>query len=132
MLWSMLILFALKTIMFLETNLQFAARSEGTHDYRFADDLIWSGGPGYYAVRNADTVLGLQFVASGEYKGRDRFRGQPAVDTGISSVFLGPRVVASRGRWSAEVAAALPVFIHNTALQAVPDYRLQGALSVQF
>ena len=110
--------------MFLETNVQFAARTEGTHDYRFADDLVWSGGPGYYLVRNADTILGLQFVASGEYKGRDRFRGQPAVDTGISSVFLGPRVVASRGRLSAEVAAELPVFIHNTALQAVPDYRL--------
>ena len=118
--------------MFLETNVQFAARTEGTHDYRFADDLIWSGGPGYYLVRNADTILGLQFVASGEYKGRDRFRGQPAVDTGISSVFLGPRVVASRGRLSAEVAAELPVFIHNTALQAVPDYRLHGAISVQF
>ena len=72
-----------------ETNVQFAARTEGTHDYRFADDLIWDGGPGYYLVRNADTVLGLQFVASGEYKGRDRFRGQPAVDTGISSVSSG-------------------------------------------
>ena len=117
---------------FLETNVQFAARTEGTHDYRFADDLIWSGGPGYYLVRNADTILGLQFVASGEYKGRDRFRGQPAVDTGISSVFLGPRVVASRGRLSAEVSAELPVFIHNTSLQAVPDYRLHGAISVQF
>ena len=90
---------------FFESNVQFTARTEGTHDYRFADDLVWNGGPGYYLVRNTDTVLGLQFVASGEYKGRDRFRGQPAVDTGISSVFLGPRVVASRGRWSAEVAA---------------------------
>ena len=118
--------------MFFETNVQFAARTEGTHEYRFADDLIWSGGPGYYVVRNADTILGIQFVASGEYKGRDRFRGQPADDTGIGSVFLGPRVLASRGRWSAEVSAELPVFIHNTALQAVPDYRLHGAISVQF
>jgi hypothetical protein len=118
--------------MFFETNVQFAARTEGTNEYRFADDLIWSGGPGYYLVRNADTVLGLQLVASGEYKGRDRFRGQPADDTGISSVFLGPRVVASRGRWSAEVSAELPVSIHNTALQTVPDYRLHGAISVQF
>jgi hypothetical protein len=118
--------------MFLETNVQFAARTEGAHDYRFADDLIWSGGPGYYLVRNANNILGLQFVASGEYKGRDRFRGEPAVDTGISSVFLGPRVVASRGRWSAEVADELPVFIHNTALQIVPDYRLHGAISLQF
>ena len=118
--------------MFFENNVQFAARTEGAHDYRFADDLMWNGGPGYYLVRNSNTVLGLQFVASGEYKGRDRFRGEPAVDTGISSVFLGPRVVASRGRWSVEASAELPVFIHNTSLQAVPDYRLHGAISVQF
>jgi len=117
---------------FFENNVQFAARTEGAHDYRFADDLMWSGGPGYYVVRNANNILGLQFVASGEYKGRDRFRGEPAVDTGVSSVFLGPRVVASRGRWSAEVSAELPVFIHNTSLQAVPDYKLHGAISVQF
>ena len=118
--------------MFLETNVQFTARTEGSRDYRFADDLMWSGGPGYYLVRNPKTVLGLQFVASGEYKGRDRFRGQPADDTGISSVFLGPRVVASRGRWSAEAAVELPIFIHNTSLQAVPDYRLRGAIAFQF
>ena len=118
--------------LFFENNVQFAARTEGAHDYRFADGLTWSGGPGYYLVRNSNTVLGLQFVTSGEYKGRDRFRGEPAMDTGISSVFLGPRVVASRGRWSLDASAELPVFIHNTSLQAVPDYRLQGAISVQF
>jgi hypothetical protein len=38
----------------------------------------------------------------------------------------------SRGRWSAEVAAELPVLIDNTALQVVPDYRLRGGISVQF
>jgi hypothetical protein len=118
--------------MFFESNVQFALRTEGTHQYRFANDLLWSGGPGYYIVRNRDTILGLQLVVSGEYKGLDRFRGQPAEDTGVTSVFLGPRVIASRGRWSAEISAELPALIHNTALQAVPDYRLHGAISVQF
>jgi hypothetical protein len=118
--------------MFFETNVQFTLRGDGAHEYDFANDLIWSGGPGYYLVRNPRTLLGVQFVASGEYKDVDRFQGKPAEDTGITSVFLGPRVVASRGRWSAEVSAELPVFIHNTALQVVPDYRLHGAISVQF
>jgi hypothetical protein len=83
-------------------------------------------------VRQRDTIFGLQFVVSGEYKDVDRFRGKKAEDTGITSVFLGPRVVASRGRWSAEVAAELPVSIDNTALQVVPDYRLRGAISFHF
>jgi hypothetical protein len=117
---------------FFETNMQFTLRGDGTHQYDFANDLIWSGGPGYYVVRNQDTVFGVQCVTSGEYKNLDRFRGQPAEDTGITSVFLGPRLIASRGRWSAEVAVDFPVSIDNTSLQAVPDYRLRGGISVQF
>ena len=117
---------------FFETNVQFTLRGDGTHQYHFANDLIWSGGPGYYIVRNRDTVFGVQLAASGEYKDVDRFRGEAAEDTGITSVFLGPRLVASRGRWSAEVAVDLPVSIDNTSLQSVPDYRLHGGISIQF
>jgi len=118
--------------MFFESNLQFTLRTEGSFQYRFANDLLWDGGPGYYIIRKRDTVLGLQFVISGEHKGLDRFRGESAEDTGVTSVFLGPRVVASRGRWSAQVWAELPVLIDNTSLQAVPGYRLHGGISFQF
>ncbi|MGI8438122.1 MAG: hypothetical protein ACR2NX_14695 [Chthoniobacterales bacterium] len=59
-------------------------------------------------------------------------RGQPAEDTGITSAFLGPRLVGSLGRISAELAAEFPVLIDNTALQAVPDYRLQASIFVRF
>ena len=117
---------------FFETNVQFTLRGDGLHQYHFANDLGWSGGPGYYFVRDAQNVIGLQFVVSGEHKDVDRFRGKPADDTGITSVFLGPRIVASRGRWSAEVAAEFPVLIDNTALQVVPDYRIRGGFSFHF
>jgi hypothetical protein len=117
---------------FANQDLLFTLRGEGAHDYDFANDLTWDGGPGYYFVRQRDTILGLQFVISGEHKDVDRFRGNPAADTGITSLFLGPRIVASRGHWSAEVDVDLPVLIDNTALQAVPDYRLRGAISYHF
>jgi hypothetical protein len=117
---------------FLETNVQFTLRGHGAHQYHFANDLGWAGGPGYYLIRKRDTILGLQFEISGEHKDVDRFRGKPAEDTGITAVFIGPRIVASRGRWSAEVAAELPVLIENTALQVVPDYRLRGGISFHF
>jgi len=117
---------------FMETNVQFTLRGDGLHQYHFANDLSWSGGPGYYFVRHRDTIIGLQFAVTGEYKDVDRFRGKPAEDTGITSVFMGPRIVASRGRWSAEIAAELPVSIDNTALQVVPDYRLRGGISFHF
>ncbi|PYL84928.1 MAG: hypothetical protein DMF17_10185 [Verrucomicrobia bacterium] len=117
---------------FLESNVQFTLRGDGAHQYHFANDFVWNAGPGYYFIRRRDMIVGLQFVASGEYKDVDRFRGKRAEDTGVTSVFLGPRVVVSRGRWSAEVAAELPVLIDNTALQVVPDYRLRGGISFHF
>ena len=118
--------------MFLETNVQFTLRGDGAHQYHFANDLAWSVAPGYYVVRRPGTMLGVQFVVSGEYKDVDRFRGKKAEDTGVTSTFVGPRVVTSRGRWSAELAVDLPVSIDNTALQAVPDYRIRAGIAVQF
>jgi hypothetical protein len=117
---------------FADQTLLFTLRGDGAHQYDFANDLSWDGGPGYYFVRHHDTIFGLQFLISGEHKDVDRFRGNPAQDTGITSLFLGPRIVASRGHWSAEVDVDLPVLIDNTALQAVPDYRIRGAISYHF
>jgi hypothetical protein len=117
---------------FFEANTQFALRGDGLHQYHFANDLAWNGGPGYYFVRRQDAIFGLQFAVSGEHKDVDRFRGQPAEDTGITSVFVGPRAVASFGKISGEVAAELPVSIDNTALQVVPDYRLRASIAIRF
>jgi hypothetical protein len=117
---------------FFQQNLQFTLRGDGLHDYHFANDLFWSGGPGYYFLRKPGAIVGLQAVISGEYKDVDRFRGEAAEDTGITSVFAGPRVLVSLGRISAELGAELPLTIDNTALQVVPDYRISGAISIRF
>ena len=84
---------------FFETSVQFTLRGDGAHQYRFADDLGWSGGPGYYFVRERDTIIGLQFDVSGEHKDVDRFRGKKAEDTGITSVLADEscREIASSG-----------------------------------
>jgi hypothetical protein len=117
---------------FAQANVQFTLRGDGLHQYHFANDLAWDGGPGYYLLRNRQTIVGLLFIVSGEHKDVDRFRGKAAEDTGITSVFVGPRIVASRGQWSAEVDVDLPVLINNTALQVVPDYRIRGGISFHF
>jgi hypothetical protein len=117
---------------FFQADTQYTVRGDGAHQYNFANDLSWSGGPGFYLIRNRETIVGFQVACSGEHKDVDRFRGQPAEDTGITSVFLGPRVVVSHGKLSAEFAAELPVSIDNTALQAVPDYRLRASFAIRF
>jgi hypothetical protein len=60
------------------------------------------------------------------------FRGEPALDTSITSIFLGPHLVVSSGKFSGELAAEFPLSIDNTALQAVPDYRLRASFGVRF
>ncbi len=117
---------------FFQADMQFAMRGDGPYQYHFANDLSWACGPGYYFWRRPNSSIGLQFVVSGEHKEVDHFQGRPAEDTGITSVFLGPRVVASYGRYSGEIGVDLPVSIENTALQVVPDYRMHAGFSVQF
>jgi len=117
---------------FWQEDMQFTLRGDGLHQYHFANDLSWSGGPGYYFVRNPHAVVGLQAIVSGEHKDVDRFRGKPAEDTGITSVFAGPKILCSLGKVSVEIGAELPLLIDNTSLQAVPDYRLSAAIALRF
>ncbi|HMJ05824.1 MAG TPA: hypothetical protein VK474_06165 [Chthoniobacterales bacterium] len=117
---------------FVSAETQFTLRGDGAHQYHFANDLSWSGGPGYYLMRRRDAVVGLQCACAGEHKDVDRFRGEVADDTGITSVFLGPRVIGSYRKLSGELALEFPVAIENTALQVVPDYRLRASFTVRF
>ena len=118
---------------FISAAAQYAIRTEGDFDYRYANDLTWEGGPGYYLALNEAYTVAVQANFSGETKGRDTFRGETAVDTGLTAVYLGPKLIATwKERISADVSVDLPLSINNTALQAVPDYRIQAAITWRF
>ena len=118
---------------FFDAETQFTLRGDGAHQYHFANDLSWSGGPGYYFVRKPGVRLsGCNASAQASTKTWIVFAVEAAEDTGITSVFLGPRIVVSVGKISGELAAELPVSIDNTALQVVPDYRLQASVAIRF
>ena len=104
------------------------------HQYHFANDLTWDGGPGYYLLRKKNVIVGLQCVVSGEHKDIDRFRGAPAEDTGITSVLPSARASCRSILVISAVelpAAEVPVSINHTALQVVPDYRLRASIAMQ-
>jgi hypothetical protein len=118
---------------FLTASTQYSIRSTGDFGYRYANDLSWSGGPGYYVLLNDNGTISLQAVVSGEHKNRDRFRGETAEDTGITAVYLGPQINFTWSeKLSAEIAADLPVSIDNTALQTVADYRIRAGFTYRF
>lgn len=117
---------------YFQADAQFTLRGDGRYSYHFANDLTWSAGPGWYLIRSDNRSLGLQFAASGEYKDTDRFQGRVAEDTGLTAVYLGPRMIGSIGPINAEVGLDLPILLDNTALQVVPDYRIRAAFTVHF
>lgn len=117
---------------FFQADAQYAWRGYGRHTYRYANDLAWNGGPGIFLYREGGNSVGLQAVISGETKGLDHFGGEPARDTGITSVYLGPQLIGKYGRVSGELGVDFPAIMHTTAFQTAPDYRLRAALSIHF
>lgn len=117
---------------FMEANAQFTLRGASPYSYHFANELSWDGGPGWYFFRRQDASFAVQFVVSGEYKGTDTFQSQSADDTGVTAVYLGPRLLASFGRITAEAGVDLPVLMHTTAFQTTPDYRIRAGFSYRF
>lgn len=54
-------------------------------------------------------------------------------DTGITSVYLGPKLVATWGdQLSADLGIDFPMSLENTALQLVPDFRLRAGMVLRF
>jgi hypothetical protein len=119
--------------LFFTADGEYVIRTKGYVGYRYANEISWSAGPGIRFVEDPNYTLGVQARASGEYKGQDTLQGVNVTDTGITAVYLGPKVVFS---WQARVAASfaveIPIIQNNTGLQAVADYRLKANLSVRF
>lgn len=118
---------------FLTAAGQYAVRGTGDFDYRYANDLLWSGGPGWFALLEHEHALALQVVFSGETKGKDTAAGETLDDTGITALYLGPGVTFTWGTsLAADVALDLPVRQETTDLQIVPDFRLRGGVTWRF
>ena len=112
---------------------QYAVRSTGAFDYRYANDLTWVGGPGWFALLTHEYTLGVQLLVSGETKGKDTQQGVKADDTAMTALYLGPGFSVTWGTsLAADLAVDVPVLQHDTALQLVPDVRLRGGLTWRF
>lgn len=118
---------------FASAELQYTIRTEGTHDYEFADDVSWAAGPGYYVLLSDAQTVGLRLTLSGERKARDFSAGEAQDDTRSRVVYVGPAVVASVGQaLHAELALDLPLITDSAGVQSVPDYKLRAALAYRF
>ena len=116
-----------------QTHAQYTFRNAGHLGYRYANDFMWSVGPGYYLSLQHASTLNLMFSASGEIKGLDTFLGRSADDTGVKSIFIGPQLNATLGdKMAAVLALDVPIFMNTTAYQLAPSSRIRANLALQF
>jgi hypothetical protein len=126
-------LFARSRRVFGTLDVQYAIRSEGDFQHRYANDLTWAGGPGVYLALKDDYSLTLQAVVSGETKGKDTFGGVPDADSAETIVYIGPQLNFTWGSsLSIVIGADLPVLRDNSGTQVLPDYRVRGAVTWRF
>lgn len=112
---------------------QYAINTEGDYGYRFANNLTWDGGPGYYLMRDATRTLALEAAFSGEHKGSDTYKDQPVDDTGFTAVYIGPKLSYTwKDRLAAHLGVDFPVSVTNSGLQTVPGPRVRAGFTWTF
>jgi hypothetical protein len=124
--------------LFANGSVQYFARSRGSFNYQYANELLWQIGTGAFLALD-DVALGrgytlnLSALFSGETKGKDNLSGVKLDDTGYTALYLGPATTFTWGE-SLQVALAgdLPVLQNNTNIQLVPDFRIRAALTWRF
>lgn len=115
----------------LSAALQYTLRTEGDHNYQYADDLSWEVSPGAYLALDHDFSFLASLNLSGEHKNKDTFNGAKEDDTALTTLFIGPGFAANVGeRYRFKLNFDFPADINNSGLQATADWRFRGGVDI--
>jgi hypothetical protein len=118
---------------FLNSQFQYNLRTSGEEGFRFGDELMVSGGPGFFVFLGETWTLSLGPNAVYDTMARDELLGRPSERTGSTAWYLGPRLNFTWGiHLSANAGFDMPLRIANNGFQSVPDYRINGGISWRF
>lgn len=119
--------------MFLNTQVQYYLRTEGTGSFQYGDEFMVSFGPGGYLWLTDSHTLAFRASATYQTMAEDKIQGQESELSGQNAWFLGPQFIFTWGsHFSANLLVDLPIRVQNRGLQNVPDYRIAGGLSWRF
>ncbi|HMP82323.1 MAG TPA: hypothetical protein PKA41_06400 [Verrucomicrobiota bacterium] len=118
---------------FFNAQFQYYLRTEGCSGFKYGDEVMVSGGPGFFVLLNKSYTLTLQLNAVYDWMARDELLGTASDATGYTAWYLGPLVNFTwRSRLSANVGVDVPLSIDNRGYQSVPDYKLFGGITWRF
>jgi hypothetical protein len=117
-----------------EADFEYCIRTGGSHQYQYADDILFSAAPGVFLVDDQSKNIGLFAELSGENKAKDSGAdGELQADTALEALYLGPKLQASFGRnFDTELAVSWPVHYETSAPQIAASYRIQASLGWRF
>lgn len=114
---------------FLNAQIQYYLRTPGEAGFERGDELMVSGGPGYYLLSGRVGTLNLQLNAGYDTMARDRVEGRLSDFTGMTAWYVGPQIGGTLGEHFSGVAGIdLPLAITSNGLQNVPDFRFHASL----
>jgi len=112
---------------------QYTYRTEGSFNYEFADDVVWTFGPGYYPIVEESYSVATRAVLSGEHKGKDKLNNESLSRSQIGNIYAGPEVILS---WKNYLLFDLggDFLISDTGKDALisPDFRIRSGVSYRF
>ena len=112
---------------------QYTVRSEGDYDYRYANDLMVSGGPGIFLSTLHEITISARAVLTGEWKSYDQGPNGKQLDTARRSLYAGPELVlTSNSNLLFDLGLDLPLDVNNSGTQVVQSYRVRSGLTYRF
>lgn len=119
--------------MILLTQVQYTLRTEGDYDYEFADDFVFTTGPGVFLYNQHPYNFAVRAALSGEFKGKDNFAGEVVQGSQVSNLYLGPETILI---WDDRVNATLGLDFRvtgeDTDATVVPETRLRLSMAYSF
>lgn len=114
-------------------NFQYSHRTQGSFNYEFGNDFVWSIGPGYYVYVSEDHTIALRGALSGEYKEKDTFNNIRVDRSQINNTYLGPEIIISVSN-SLIIDTGVDFLISDRGDSSliVPAFRVRSGISYRF
>jgi hypothetical protein len=112
---------------------QYTLRTEGSYDYRFADDILFRTGPGMFVYLDHDVSGGVKATFSAERKGLDKQNGELVKGSRVENYYVGPEAFLLIGvQLKLESGIDFRVGGSDKDSEVVPDHRLRSGLTWRF
>lgn len=117
--------------LFLATT-QYTLRTEGDFNYRFANDIIWDVGPGYYFSLDHELTIAGRIAVSGEHKPSDKHDGEIVEDSSVSNVYVGPQILVTAFEDLSIEATVEGRVSRDNSDGVLPEWRVRSGLNYRF